>query len=68
MSKTLKKTILLGEWYRKTDSGKYEVQVTMAVKIATFKEEAKEAWLNEVKAKNEELRNKLNDRLDKISK
>lgn len=60
----LKKTIVISEWYKETDNGKYKVEVSMAVKIATLKEEAKEAWLNDVKTKNEELYNKLSDKLE----
>ncbi|MDE5774639.1 MAG: hypothetical protein K2H86_09340 [Muribaculaceae bacterium] len=63
VNQKLKKTIVISEWYRETKNGKYQVTVSMAVKISTLKEEVKEAWLNGVKSKNEELYNKLSDKL-----
>ncbi len=62
----LKKAIVISEWYRKNANGKYEVEVSMAIKIATFKEEAKDAWLNEIKNKNEDLFYKLNQKLEQL--
>lgn len=64
MQKKLKKTIVISEWYRKTDSGTYQVDVTMALRIATFKEEINELWKKETKEKNEQLYQKLSDKLE----
>lgn len=61
----LNKSIVISEWYKKTDNGKYKVEVTMALKITTLKEETEAAWLNEVKTKNEALYDKLFDKLQK---
>ncbi|MDE6416687.1 MAG: hypothetical protein K2K68_06660 [Duncaniella sp.] len=60
----LKRTIVITEWYRDTDNGKYQVEVSMALKISTLKEEATEAWLSGVKNKNEELYKKLSGKLE----
>ena len=60
----LKKMITLAEWYRKTDTGKYQVEVTMALKVSTLKEDLKEAWLNDMKARNDDMHKNLSDKLD----
>ena len=64
----LKKSLVISEWYRKMPNGKYQVEVSMALRIATLEEEAKAAWLNDVKARNEEMHKKLSDRLEKNKK
>ena len=65
MQQKLKKAVVISEWYRKTDSGTYQVDVTMALRIATFKEELNDLWKKETKEKNEQLYQKLSDKLEK---
>ena len=64
VNQKLKKTFVISEWYRETNNGKYQVEISMAVKISTLKEEAKETWLNDIKVKNEELYKKLSYKLE----
>ena len=64
MQQKLKKAIVVSEWYRKTDAGTYQVDVTMALRIATFKEELNELWKRETKEKNEQMHKKLSEKLE----
>lgn len=64
IQQNLKKTITLAEWYRKTDNGVYQVELTMALKISTLKEDVREAWLNETQSRNEDMHQKLSGKLD----
>lgn len=64
VNQKLRKAIVISEWYRKTENGKYQVEVSLAIRITTLKEEAKQNWLNDIKSKNEELYNKLTEKLE----
>lgn len=64
VKRKLKKTFTLAEWYRKTENGKYQVEVTMALKSSTLKEEFQEEWLRYTKVRNDDMHKKLSEKLD----
>lgn len=63
MHQNLKKAIVVTQWYRKTESRKYQAEVTLVLRISTLKEELNELWNKETKEKNEELQKKLSEKL-----